>query len=265
MNMKDQVVVLTGASGGIGRAIATQCAQSGARLILAARNSERLEQLRAQLPGGPHVCVAADLASEAGRNQLSAACAEAGGVSVLINNAGINAFGMFADQSAQSIKALIDTNLLSPMLLCQVLLPQLSEQSEARIVNVGSTFGSIGYPGYSSYCASKFGLRGFTEALRRELAGSSVSVSYIAPRATRTAINSDNVVQLNEALGTAMDDPEVVAEQVLQVVNRSARSDKYLGWPEKLFVRINALLPGLVDSSLRKQLPIIQRFAKSEV
>ena len=156
---------------------------------------------------------------------------------------------------------MLDINLLSPILLCQEMLPLLGKQAVARIINIGSTFGSIGYPGFSAYCASKFGLRGFTEALRRELDGSAVQVSYIAPRATRTELNSDAVVAMNAELGTAMDDPDAVAAAVIRSIVGSRRSDQYIGWPEKLFVRINALLPGLVDNSLRKQLPVIRRFA----
>jgi short-subunit dehydrogenase len=266
MDIKDKTIVLTGASGGIGRAIAAELADAGARVVLVARNEARLTALRDELGGAPHLCVPADLSTDEGRQRLFDACdAIDGGISLLINNAGINAFGLFQNQSAETIRNLVDTNLLSPILVCQKLLPLLLLQPQARIVNIGSTFGSIGYPGFSSYCASKFGLRGFTEALRRELADSTVSVSYVAPRATRTSINSDNVVALNDSLGTTMDEPAVVARKVLGVINAAARRDKYIGWPEKLFVRINALLPGLVDSSLRKQLPVIQRFAKTEL
>jgi short-subunit dehydrogenase len=142
------------------------------------------------------------------------------------------------------------------------LLPLLKQQDDSQIVNIGSTFGSIGYPGFGAYCASKFGLRGFTESLRRELSGSGMQVSYIAPRATDTDLNSDNLVAMNDALGTAMDKPSLVANEVMQIINTPSGADKFLGWPEKLFVRINALLPSIVDSSLRKQLPIIRRYAK---
>jgi hypothetical protein len=92
-----------------------------------------------------------------------------------------------------------------------------------------------------------------------------MQISYIAPRATNTDLNSDKLVAMNDALGTAMDDPALVADEVLQIIDTPSGSDKYLGWPEKLFVRINALLPAVVDSSLRKQLPIIRRFAKHEI
>ena len=131
------------------------------------------------------------------------------------------------------------------------------------VVNLGSTFGSIGYPGFSAYCASKFALRGFSEALRRELADTEMKVLYIAPRATRTSMNSAQVVAMNDELNVAMDDPLEVADQVAQAIIRE-REELYLGWPEKLFVRLNSLLPRVVDQALRKQLPIIQRFARNK-
>jgi short-subunit dehydrogenase len=131
-------------------------------------------------------------------------------------------------------------------------------------VFVGSTFGSIGYPGYSAYCATKFGLRGFTEALRRELADSLVQVMYFAPRATATAMNPESVTQLNRALGNAMDPPDQVAAQLIAAMKRDQRRC-FLGWPEKLLVAINGVLPRLVDRAMLKQLPVIRRFLDSGV
>lgn len=131
------------------------------------------------------------------------------------------------------------------------------------VVNIGSTFGSIGYPGFAAYCASKFALRGFSEALRRELADTRVKVMYIAPRATRTSMNEQSVVAMNDELKVAMDEPAWVAAAVVAAIGRE-REELYLGWPEKLFVRLNSLLPRVVDQALRKQLPIIQRFARGK-
>ena len=267
MDIRGKHVVLTGATGGIGRAIARKLSDDGAHLILVARNEQRLAALVAELGGNGHVAVPADLGQFKGRQSVLDTCKEIGGsgISLLINSAGTNEFGMFEKQSAEAIKNLLDINLLSPILLSLELLPLLGQQQEGRIINIGSTFGSIGYPGFSTYCASKFGLRGFTEALRRELADTNTRVSYIAPRATRTDLNSDIVVAMNDELGTAMDDPALVAKEVMQVIRGRAKSDKYIGWPEKLFVRVNALFPGIVDTSLRKQLPTIRRFAKNKI
>ena len=264
MDIRNKNVVLTGASGGIGRAIAERLSAEGAHLILVGRNEHKLAKLVEDLGGTPHATVAADLGKAEGRRKLLDFCSSVGpdGIHVLINNAGVNEFSLFEEQSQAVIENLINVNLLSPILICQDLLPLLKQQPGAQIVNIGSTFGSIGYPGLGAYCASKFGLRGFTESLRRELSDSELQVSYIAPRATQTDLNSDNIVAMNDALGTAMDKPSLVANEVLQIISTPVGTDKYLGWPEKFFVRINALLPAVVDSSLRKQLPTIRRFAK---
>jgi len=267
MDIENKTVVLTGASGGIGRAIAKVLDAAGARLVLVGRNVEKLHALQSDLTGSSHIEVAADLNTSSGRVKLYRACDELGqnGVGVLINCLGINELRLFSEQTEESIARQIQTNLLCPILVCHDLLPLLQEQPEALIVNIGSTFGSIGYPGFSGYCASKFGLRGFTEALRRELCDTTVEVSYVAPRATQTDLNSDSINAMNEALGTNTDDPALVAAEVLSTIRSRSGADCYIGWPEKLFVRINALLPGIVDSSLRKQLPLIRRFAQISI
>ncbi len=146
------------------------------------------------------------------------------------------------------------------MQLTRLCLPLLRAQPSALVVNVGSIYGSIGYPGYATYCASKFALRGFSEALRRELADTSVNVLYAAPRTTRTTMNSSAAQALNQALKVGVDDPQDVARAVLDAV-QAERSELYLGWPEKLFVRLNGMLPGVVDRALRKQLPLIRRYS----
>jgi short-subunit dehydrogenase len=182
-----------------------------------------------------------------------------GGIDVLINNAGISEFSPLEELSDTRLQELLGTNLLAPMQVTRTLLPLLRRQSSAAIVNVGSTFGSIGYAGFSAYCASKFGLRGFTEALRRELADSAVAVLYLAPRATRTAINEPAVDDLNQALGNATDDPLRVGAALVELLE-SERSNRFIGWPEKLFVAINQIAPALIDRALRKQLGIIKSF-----
>ena len=264
MNIENKSVVLTGASGGIGRAIAEKLNSAGARLILVGRNEQKLAEMIAEFGSDAHAAIVADIGCKEGRAHLRHNCESLrpNGISLLINCAGVNEFGLFEERSQAAIADTININLISPMLICQDLLPMLRQQDRAQIINIGSTFGSIGYPGFGAYCASKFGLRGFTESLRRELSDSGLQVSYIAPRTTETDLNSKNMVAMNDALGTATDKPSVVADEVMQIIAAPVGADKYLGWPEKLIVRVNALLPSLVDSNLRKQLPIIRRFAK---
>ncbi len=263
MNLNNSTIVLTGASGGIGAAVANVLAQQGAKLLLVGRHADSLHALAAQLPGEHHPVVA-DIASDSGRQVIVDQCTQAGGIDLLVNLAGTLDFRLFEQQPETVIEQIITTNLLSPMLLTRHLIPLLKTRPEAAIVNVGSTFGSIGHPGFTSYCASKFGLRGFTEALRRELADTSIKVFYLAPRATATNLNSDAVTALNKALGNKTDSPQQVAAALLQLVS-SNRHQHFMGWPEKLFVRINALFPGIVHSALVKKIPLIRKYAEQSL
>lgn len=266
MKVNNKTILITGASGGIGQSIARVLAEHGAKLLLSGRNAESLIQLRSQLCNPEqHDVVAADITTEEGRYKLLDHCvAEKNGIDVLINNAGISGFEFLENQKSCIIEKIIDTNLLSPILLTKLLLPLLRTKPQAAIINIGSSFGSIGYPGFAAYCSSKFGLHGFTEALRREISDSSIKVSYLAPRATHTAINNNSVVSMNEKLGNAMDKPEVVALAVLKTIEKESIIEKFIGWPEQLFVRINGVLPALVDSSLKKQLETVRQFANQK-
>ncbi len=265
MRVHGRTILLTGATGGIGRALARTLAEAGAQLLLVARDTVALEQLGRALPcaGAPHRWLAADLTQAGAREQVREFCADTA-VSVLINNAGTSELNFLQDTLPETIERQFALNLTAPVLLTRLLLPKLLTQQSALVLNIGSAFGSIGYPGFSVYCASKFGLRGFSEALRRELADTGVGVLHVAPRATRTALNSERVVAMNQALGNAMDDPLQVARQVLQCLERDRRGTVVLGMPERLYAVINAVLPAVTDRALRKALPVIQRFARQQ-
>jgi short-subunit dehydrogenase len=257
-------IVLTGASGGIGSAIAKKMAVAGHRLILVGRNPKALNGLCAVLDSSKrHITLAADLLIAEDRQRLVALCEEQDmHIDVLINNAGVSHFALLEDLSDQAMADMINTNILAPALLVRDLLPLLRMSSHASIINIGSTFGSIAYPGFSGYCASKFGLRGFTEALRRELADQSILVHYLAPRAVDTGMNSAAVRALNAELGNTMDPPERVAEACYSLLKQRKGKNQYLGWPERLFVKINAVIPSFVDRALRKQLLSIQKYCR---
>jgi len=257
--MKALRIVLTGATGGIGRAIAHSLAGEGHRLILLGRHREALVLLRTSLERPEqHGIYEIDLSDP---GAVAAMCEELSswGVDALINNAGASQFALLADSDDPA--AMMAVNLLAPIRVTQGLLPALLRSKQGCVINIGSTFGSIGYPGFSLYCASKFGLRGFTEALQRELADQAIAVHYLAPRAVATEMNSEAVVNLNRDLGNAVDSPEVVAEAVRSLLNKRQGARRYLGWPESLFVRLNHIVPSVVAKALRKQLPTIRRYA----
>jgi len=262
MNLIDKRVLLTGASGGIGKEVAMALEAKGASLVLVARDPNKLEALRNSLSDpGKHQIVAVDLASDIGIEALKQQCFKQAQqdkkIDVVINNAGSNQFSFLAQRSSQSIELEMRLNLLVPMLLSQSALSWISRPG--IVLNVGSTFGSIGFPGYTTYCAAKSGLQRFSEALDRELDGSGIRTLYLAPRATDTSLNNSFVNQMNQQLGNKSDTPAVVAKHVVDILEKE-QSARWIGWPEKLFARINQIFPGLVSNSIRKQQDTIHHF-----
>ncbi|MCL2345063.1 MAG: SDR family oxidoreductase [Desulfobulbus sp.] len=258
MQLKETRILLTGASGGLGQALARQLAAGGAALLLTGRDSRRLEAIA--LPAGSEVVrFSADLDDPAGLGALVEAARDFR-VNLLINNAGIGCFGLFAQQPWPDIGQVLKTNLESPVRLTQALLPWLLTQPQAAIVNIGSTFGSLPFPGFAAYSTAKAGLRGFSQALRRELADSPVRVLHLAPRAIDTPINSPAVIALNRELGNRADTPEEVAQQIVRALERGVR-ERHIGFPERLFAWLNGVAPGLIDGALAGKLPIIKKHA----
>ncbi|MDP4945730.1 SDR family oxidoreductase [Alishewanella sp. SMS8] len=261
MTLQAKAVLLTGASGGIGQALAQQLDQAGATLWLTGRNETALQGLAAKLSRPAHIVIA-DLASSAGRQHLLERLGTKP-LDAVVFAAGTNHFALLGDQNAEQLSQLINTNLLAPMQLTQSLLPRLS--ADARLLYIGSSLGAIGYPGFAAYGASKAGLRSFAQALRREWADSPRQVCHIAPRATQTEMNSAAMQQMNQQLKVKADSPQWVASQVLRQLQATHMHDQDLGYPEKLFIRINAVLPGVVDNAITGQLPVIKRYAKQNV
>jgi short-subunit dehydrogenase len=266
MKLEAMRVLLTGATGGIGRVIARRLLEEGAHVLMVARDEEALGSLVQSFAfaGDRVLAHGADLTQRVARSALCDVARQwHGGINVLINNAGVNPFSMYEDLAPEQIDQTLAINVNAPMHLCRDLLPWLKARESAVIVNVGSVFGSIGLPGYVAYSATKFAIRGFSEALRRELADSRVVVKYLAPRATRTAMNSAAVEEMNSRLKVAMDSPERVAGELIALLQRQ-RNSAVVGWPEKAFVKVNAVLPAIVDRAVRGQLSIVRAAARRE-
>lgn len=267
MNISGQRILLTGAAGGIGSVLAKALAERGAELVLVDIDAARLESLRQEIlaSGGRASAFQCDLSLPGAPSQLcDRVLGTVGSLQLLVNCAGLANFGEFEAQSPESLEKLWRINVLAPMELVRAVLPHMKSRKYGRIVNVGSIFGSIGFAFFTSYSASKFAMRGFSEALRRELAGSGVGVTYVAPRYTRTPLNHGPVSRMAEAVGMNSDAPEVVVRHVVRAIEKN-REDYYIGWPECLFVRINAIFPRLVDGALHKQNQTARRFALQQV
>lgn len=259
-------ILITGASGGIGSALSRALATEKASLLLHGRNAQILTTLAnecRQLGASNVQTCSADLTTPEGRATLvNYIHRDFSRLDTLINNAGISRFQLFDQQTPEQIEHLLTSNINAPILLTHALITPLMEtQGEAPVIlNIGSAFGAIGFPGYSTYCASKGALRLFTEALAREYSDTSLRVQYLAPRATRTSINSDRANAMTAATGSTIDSPEYVAKATLKLL-RSGHAQAAIGWPEKLLVRLNGLRPELISRVLSKQLGKIKSFA----
>lgn len=261
MNLQSKRILLTGAAGGIGRQLCALFAARNARLCLVDRDRQAVESVGRDMPSGT-LAVATDITSADDRAAVIARMEQAfGGIDVLINLAGILDFKRFQDSDPTTIQRILQVNVEAPMQWVRAVLPKMTAQGSGRIVNIGSMFGSIGFPGFAVYSASKFALRGFSQALRRELSGTGVGVTYISPRAVKTPLNPEVVHLMAERGMMRMDDAHWVAAEIVRAIEKE-KNEAYLGFPEKFFARINAVLPGVVDRGIAKQVPEILAFAE---
>jgi short-subunit dehydrogenase len=213
MNLTGRSVLLTGASGGIGQAIARRLSGAGASLVLTGRRTELLDPLAAELGGRAE---AVDLADPAAVERLGQSCAD---VDVLVANAGLPGSGPLLDYGVDEIDRVLAVNLRAPVVLSRVLGERMVARGSGHIVLVSSLSGKFGSEGSAVYSATKFGLRGFGQSLRGDLRGTGVGVSVVFPGFIRDAGMFDRSgVQLPKGVGTST--PDQVADGVLSAIER---------------------------------------------
>lgn len=218
MQISGRTALLTGATGGLGRAIAGGLAGAGAALVLSGRREEDLLALAESLPGEDHRIVAADLAEDGEAERLAAAAA---GVDILVANAGLPGAGWLAEFTADEVKRALRVNLEAPMLLAQALFPEMLERGAGHLVFISSLSGKSASPRTSVYNATKFGLRGFALGLRTDLAPRGIGVSLVSPGFVREAgMFADAGGKTPPGLGTTT--PAAVAA----AVNKAITADK---------------------------------------
>lgn len=215
MEIAGKKVLLTGATGGLGRAIAVNLASAGGELVLSGRSAEALEELAATLPGQGHSVLAADLGEVDAAGKLAEA---AGDVDVLVANAALPSTGRITELTNEQVARMLRINLEAPVLLAQALLPGMLERGEGRLIMIGSLAGKAGSPRSSIYNATKFGLRGFVFGLAQDLAGTQVGVTLVAPGFVREAgMFADSGADAPAGMGTTT--PARVAAAVLEAVD----------------------------------------------
>ncbi len=245
MKLNGATVLLTGATGGLGHAIARRLHAEGASLVLTGRKVEVLAPLAAELGARS---IVADLSAPDGIDQL---LAEAGPVDVLVANAALPGVGLLTDTTVERIDTNLDVNLRAPIMLTRALLPQLTERRRGHLVYIGSVSGIVASPGSTLYNATKFGLRGFAAALRQDLHGTGVGVSCVEPGFVRDAgmfVNSGMEVPA----GTRTVSPEQVAAAVVKAITAD-RGEIVVAPPElRLGARLGSLFPALNATIQRK-------------
>ena len=209
---------------------------------------------------GAHAIVVADFEqANAAQQVVTEANQQLGGVDILINNAGVLDFTQLEDQSDARIAHMVQTNVTALIQLTRAVLPQFKANSQGHYVMIGSIFGSLGFPHFATYCATKFAVHGFSQALRRELVDTKIGITYIAPRAIDTPMMDDKSSAMMKASGNALDAPEKVAAIIVKALEKETQ-EVFIGQPQSFFAWLNGVAPRIVSLGLKKQVKIALPF-----
>lgn len=240
-----KVVVVTGASSGIGAAASRLFAAEGAKVALVARSVRPLEALAAELGASARAFPADVGDADACAGLLRAVVEAFGGLDVLVNNAGKNTRGSVEHVDAAELRGILEVNLIAPVVLTRLALPLLRARGRGAIVNVASIAGQTVLPHEATYCASKWGLRAFTFALREELAGSGITASVVSPGPVDTGFLMN---ELDSVPDLVFGNPMSTAEQVAALILDSAADglrERTIPAMTGYLARAGDLLPGL--------------------
>jgi short-subunit dehydrogenase len=219
VDLEGKRLLLSGATGGLGRAIAEELANNGASLVLSSRKKDQLEELARSLPGGAsrHKVVVADLAKQGAAEKLAN---DAGDVDGLVANAALPATGRLESFSADEVQRALRVNFESPILISRALAPELAKKGEGHLVFISSLAGKVGSPRSSLYNSTKFGVRGFAFGLREDLHPHGIGVSIVSPGFVREAgMFHDAGSKPPPGLGTTT--PKKVARAVVRAITRN--------------------------------------------
>lgn len=248
--------LVTGASSGIGRAISLELARRGMELVLVARRNQELAQLVQEVAqlGRTAIQTVGDITDPAIRQQaLSAAQQQLGGLDLLVNNAGVSAFGRFVDSREELLRQIMEVNFFAAVELTRAAIPLLRAGTSPMIVNVSSVLGRRANPLNAEYCASKFALTGFSESLRPELAEEGIDLLIVSPGTTETPF-FESLLEERETpawAGARGVTPKYVARQTVKAIERG-KHEIVPSWPGWWLLLANRIAPRMVDSGMKR-------------
>ncbi|MBT8173404.1 MAG: SDR family NAD(P)-dependent oxidoreductase [Nitrosopumilus sp.] len=224
MNFKNKVVLITGASSGIGKESAIEFAKLGANIILVARRKDKLEQIANELKKF-HVLTLicqCDVSKKDQVKEMTQSVFEKfDSIDILVNNAGFAIYGSVSDLSIQDIESQMETNYFGMVYCIKEFLPSMLKKKSGHIVNVASVAASFGLPGIASYCASKFAMLGFSEGLKHELKDTGVGITVVSPIMVRTNFFDHSSFEKMPKYSPTSLNPKTVAKSIIKAANSS--------------------------------------------
>lgn len=261
MRLKGRVVLLTGASSGIGWAAARAFAAEGAALALLARRADKLEELAASLKTETFLVPGDVSQTEHAQKRVDAVVSRFGRVDVLVNNAGVTAFRMFAEQDLAEMEDILRVNYLGSAALIRAALPGMLARKDGHVVNVASIAGLFGMPQMAAYSASKFALVGLTEALRREHLGTGVHFTSFCPGSVTTPMTERVLADPKIGGAARPKTPEQVAEKLVRALLTRPTEVVYGEAPGGL-VHLSRFVPRFADWCVDQALKRLPRLAQ---